>query len=176
MEISEYIENRVKSQQNWYEKKASKNKRLFMHFQTAVIVLGAAIPVLVVCEQLTTVKGWSSPVSAFISAIIAILAGIDKLRQPQANWFNFRANEEMLKKEQWLHEFKAGPYRNVKHAEVNKLLVERVESIISADIARFAQAEYKEMEETIESEPNVQSPIVPNDKNPPKPDKKKKPA
>lgn len=156
MDIKNYIEARIKEQQDWYESKASRNKRLFMHIQTTVIILGAVIPLLVVAEKLIGVDGWSSPFAAGISAVIAILAGLDKLRQPQANWFNYRANEEMLKKEQWLHEFKAGPYRHASPEEANKLLVERVESIISADIARFAQPEYKKEEDqdsTLQSPP-----------------------
>lgn len=49
----------------------------------------------------------------------------------------------MLKKEEWMYHFKTGPYNNLNAGESEKLLVDRVESIISADIARFAQAEYK---------------------------------
>ncbi len=151
MKISEYIEQRIRAQQDWYELKASRNKRLFMHLQTVVIVFGAVIPLLVIFEHITVAKGWASPASAVIAAIIAILAGIDKLRQPQANWFNYRANEELLKKEQWMHQFRAGPYRQVKETELDRLLVERVESIISTDIARFIQVENKEEEITEDS-------------------------
>ena len=43
----------------------------------------------------------------------------------------------MIKKEEWFYKFKAGPYKDLQDDDVvNKLLVERVESIISADIAR----------------------------------------
>ena len=146
MEIAQYIEERLTAQQAWYETKASANKRVFMNYQTTVIIFGALIPLIVVFEPVFKMEGWTGPASAVIAAIIAILTGLDKLNQPQANWFNYRANEEMLKKEEWMYKFKAGPYRGIHPTEVDKVLVERVESVISADIARFAQAEYQKDE------------------------------
>lgn len=155
--ISKYINERLKNQQKWYENRATLNKKRFMRFQTVIIILGALIPLIVVFDSYATglvkekvpvfFNGLPGIISAVISATIAILAGIDKLAQPQANWFNYRANEEMLKKEEWMHCYMTGPYKNLKEEEAEKLLVERVESVISADIARFAQAEYKKEED-----------------------------
>lgn len=84
MEISEYIKDRLKKQQTWYEGKASSNKKRFMRFQTVIIILGALIPLTVVFgNKLPLVfNEWTGPFSAVISATIAILAGIDKLTQP----------------------------------------------------------------------------------------------
>lgn len=133
-----YVNNRLKVQTKWYETSATHNKKQFITYQTWIIILGAVIPVLVAFETVfPDMKNWNGPLAAVISAIIAILAGLDKLYQPQPNWFNYRANEEMLKKEEWLHKYKAGPYKNLKDdEEANRLLVERTEAIISADIAR----------------------------------------
>ena len=154
-EISEYIKKRLEDQQIWYMNKASKNKRRFMNFQTIIIILGALIPLIVVFDDFIILNiipatqdspGFTiTPLhfTAIMAAIIAILAGIDKLTQPQANWFNYRANEEMLKKEEWMYKFKTGPYTGLDDSEAEKLLVDRVESIISVDIARFTSAEYK---------------------------------
>ena len=63
-----------------------------------------------------------------------------------------------------MYEFKAGPYRYVKPPELDKMLVERVESIVSADIARFAQAEYKEDEQT-QADPGSQPTKTPDIKD-----------
>jgi hypothetical protein len=154
-DISEYIKDRLKHQQNWYEDKASMNKRRFMNYHTLIIILGSLIPLIVVFEGFVTwniLKATTSSAgftltsghySAVIAATIAILAGIDKLTQPQVNWFNYRANEEMLKKEEWMYKFKTGNYVGLNDKEAEKLLVNRVESIISADIARFTNSEYK---------------------------------
>ena len=144
MNIQEYIENRLESQRSWYERKANINKKSFMNYQKIIIILGAVIPVNVILFHLVPneYQQFEGLINALISCVIAIVAGFDKLSQPQTNWFNYRANEEVLKKEKHLYEFKAGPYRDVDtDEEMKKLLVERVESVISADISRFVQTQ-----------------------------------
>lgn len=160
--IDKYLEKRLQGQQLWYEQKASSSKRRFMRFQTTIIILGALIPLIIVFDNfakeiidfkdikcLAIFHGLSGFISAIIAATIAILAGIDKLTQPQTNWFNYRSNEEMLKKEEWMYRYLVGPYRGLSECDAEKQLVERVESVISADIARFAQAEYKKDKDTV---------------------------
>lgn len=138
--MQDYLTERVERQREWYEKKANENKKVFVSYQTRIIILGALIPLIVAFEN--TVPLWlqpyGGPVTAVISAIIAIYAGLDKLNQPQPNWFNYRANEEALKKEESFYKYKAGPYKGLGDTEASVLFVERVESIISADIARFS--------------------------------------
>ncbi|UZR95371.1 DUF4231 domain-containing protein [Chondrinema litorale] len=144
MNIQEYIESRLESQRKWYEQKANISKKSFMNYQKIIITLGAVIPVNVILFTLVpeNIKAFEGLLNAIISCIIAIVAGFDKLSQPQTNWFNYRANEEVLKKEKHLFEFKAGPYRDIdSEEEMKKLLVERVESVISADISRFVQTQ-----------------------------------
>ena len=139
--MENYIKERVVDQRRWYEKKATENKQQFMTFQTWIIVLGALIPVIVACESvLPLLKEYGGPVTAIISAAISILAGLDKLKQPQPNWFNYRACEEALKKEEWMYKCKAGPYLTLPAKTADPLFVERIESIISADIARTLNA------------------------------------
>ena len=155
----EYLEKRVRQQQNWYEQKATLNKRRFLTYQTIIITLSAIIPSIVAFSGIGNFKEFVGPVSAVISTIIAIIAGLDKLTQPQPNWFNFRANEEAIKKEEWLFRYKAGPYRGIKPKVAEILFVERIESIISADIARITnlkeEAEKRDESDVDESEENV---------------------
>ncbi|MCF6256573.1 MAG: DUF4231 domain-containing protein [Gammaproteobacteria bacterium] len=97
--MDEYLDKRIKFQRDWYEQKANDNKKAFMSYQMVIIVLGAVIPVLVALESVVPLlKEYGGPLTAVISSIIAIYAGLDKLKQPQPNWFNYRANEEALKK------------------------------------------------------------------------------
>ena len=136
--MNDYLKERVETQRKWYETKASRNKKIFITYQTIIIILGALIPVLVAFEgAIPCLKVWGGPVTALIAAFIAVIAGLDKLKQPQPNWFNYRANEEIIKKEEWLFKYKAGQYRGLGDQEANRLFVERIESIISADIARI---------------------------------------
>lgn len=146
--MNDYLEERVKTQREWYEQRATENKKIFFSYQTIIIVLGALIPVMVVFESVVPfLKEYGGPISAVISAIISIYAGLDKLRQPQPNWFNYRANEESLKKEEWLFKYKAGPYKNLPEKEARVQFVERVESIISSDITRTMTLGGKDQED-----------------------------
>lgn len=137
LRMNDYIQERVKAQREWYEKKANENKKTFLSYQTIIIILGATIPVMVAFESVFSwLEEYGGPISAVISAAISIYAGLDKLKQPQPNWFNYRTNEEILKKEEWLYKYKAGPYKNQNDEDASVAFVERIESIISADIAR----------------------------------------
>jgi len=155
-----YLNNRLISQREWYDKKASYHKQRFMYYQKVVIILGAIIPIVVVIGNLSVFKQfngaeWAGLLSAIISAVIAIAAGVDKLTQPQTQWYNFRAVEEILKKEEWFFQYKCGPFTGLSESQATILLVERVENMISADMARFtASRDKKEGEKTITEEIN----------------------
>ncbi|MHC4587136.1 MAG: DUF4231 domain-containing protein [Planctomycetota bacterium] len=139
--MNDYLKERVERQREWYETKASRNKKIFIRYQTIIIILGALIPVLVAFEgTVPLLKVWGGPITALIAAFIAVIAGLDKLKQPQPNWFNYRANEETIKKEEWLYKYKAGQYRELGDKEANRIFIERIESIISADIARITDS------------------------------------
>ena len=158
--MSDYLETRVKSQREWYEKKANENKKMFVSYQTRIIILGALIPVLVAFESVVPLlKDYGGPITAVISAIISIYAGLDKLKQPQPNWFNYRANEESMKKEEWFYQYLAGPYKKLNKAEATTLFVERIESIISADIARTTNTnQSKDQDEHEQDDSNPEKP------------------
>ena len=143
--MDDYLEDRVKTQREWYENKANQNKKKFISYQTVIIILSALIPVLVAIENaIPVLKEFGGPITAIISAVIAIYAGLDKLKQPQPNWFNYRANEESIKKEEWFYKYKAGPYKGIEEKEAKILFIERIESIISSDIARMTNVTEKE--------------------------------
>lgn len=146
--MENYLEERVTKQREWYETKANENKKTFISYQTVIIILGAVIPVLVTCESIVPfLKLYGGQITAVISAVISVIAGLDKLKQPQPNWFNYRANEEAIKKEEWFYRYKAGPYKKLQANDAQILFVERIESIISADIARMTSSNDKKDED-----------------------------
>ena len=59
-----------------------------------------------------------------------------------------------MKKEEWMYQFDAGPYKGLAEKEKNVMPVERVESVISADIARFTKMNNSGKEETTEPPQN----------------------
>lgn len=161
--IKNYIKLRLLSQRRWYEEKATSSKKFFINNQKVIIILGAIIPLIVALGSVfEIVNDYSAIISAFISAVIAIIAGIDKLLQPQTSWYNYRASEEILKKEEWLYLYKAGPYHDLTPEEAALLLVERVESVISADMANFIRNSEKQQENKT-SETTLPTQIIDND-------------
>lgn len=165
--INTYVTERLQDQRNWYGNRANTNKRKFMSYQKTIIILGAVIPLLVVLEgtflKITALPNWSGMVGALISAVISVVAGFDKLQQPQDNWYNYRATEEVLKKEEWWFKFEAGPYANLSRIEAEKLLVERVENAIASDMANFlaTRAREKDNKEVDDStDETTQAPAV----------------
>jgi Protein of unknown function (DUF4231) len=59
------------------------------------------------------------------------------LEKYQENWILYRTSTELLKKEKFFFENSAGEYSNLGDKEKNKLLVERVESIVSAETSKY---------------------------------------
>jgi len=154
----DYLHQRLLIQQRWYETQANRHKRLFMELQTGVLALSLSIPLLLIGEPVLTTLGngllhqllpqvpglsnWATPLSALLSALIALLTGLEKLHQPQVHWFNYRLNEEWLKKEAWLYRCQIGAYQGLTAVQAEQRLVNRVENLIAADVSRFKQGEY----------------------------------
>jgi hypothetical protein len=158
--IRDYLRDRLEDQKGWYSRKADKNKKWFMRYQTIVIVLGALIPVIIVILEVLDLSNLQGVFSAFISGVITIVAGIDKLENPQTNWYNYRANEEKLKKEGHLYEFRVGSYRDLDDDEAERMLVENVENIVSSDVVRFVQHQQRKKEKSKEKIEEKESAVV----------------
>jgi hypothetical protein len=139
--LQQYLQERVEQQRQWFAKRASDNKSLFMNNQRAIIVLGAITPIMALLLPLFDVQDKHiTALAAVFSAGISILAGFDKLGSYQTNWYSYRMSEELLKKEQSFFQHRAGVYAEMdEQAERERLFVERVEHIIAVDLARFSQ-------------------------------------
>jgi hypothetical protein len=76
-------------------------------------------------------------ISSIIAGIIVVVTGITQLEKYQENWILYRTNSELLKKEKYFFENNIGEYSNPDEKERNKLLVERVESIVSSETSKY---------------------------------------
>ncbi len=139
--VDAYIETRLREQQSYFSAKSAACKRKFRLYQTVVIVLGAIIPILVLLDQSKIIPNiWCGILTALMSAGISIIAGLEKISQPQTEWINYRRTGEMLKQEEALYRYEAGPYDNLPEDKKNKLFVQRIENIISNDVNNFVQS------------------------------------
>lgn len=124
--FEEYLKDRYKGQINWYENRASKNKKCYTIVQWGVIVLSASLPVLIA----TAPDSWLL-ITIVISILLAIGTAALKTFKFQENWINYRTISETLKKEEHFYDAGLGEY--AKASDKEALFVDNVELIISRE-------------------------------------------
>jgi hypothetical protein len=130
----EYKLDRLQEQINWHSKKARHNKGRYKMNEAIIIFIGAIIPVVNVLQfaDLQT-----RIVSSILGATVVIITGLTQLEKYQENWIVYRTTTELLKKEKYFYENEAGEYTDLDELQRNKLLVERVESIVSSETSKY---------------------------------------
>lgn len=133
-----YIEKRVDDQLLYYKKAANKEKRRFVFTQSAIIILGLLVPVVVNLPKEfggVDLTMWIQLTATVLSLSLAILNGILNFRKFGDLWLAYRMTEEVLKQEKYLFLASAGQYQDKENAYSH--FVETVESIISSEHHKF---------------------------------------
>ena len=133
-DISGYVKERLDGQIEWHSKKARLNKDRYHLFQVIVLVSGAIVPfvnVLGLGDLVTRI------ITSALGAVVSVTTGVTQLKKYQENWTLYRTNAELLKKEKYFFNNDAGVYAGLDSPMKNKLLVERVESIVSAETSKY---------------------------------------
>ena len=135
MGISEedYIKERLDDQINWYDKKSMYAQKVYKRLKGLVMLLSASIPFFVGFIA-DFHKHWEYLVSG-IGVIIVCIEGWLGLSKHHENWIEYRAICETLRHERYMYLTKTGVYEG---DNPFKLLVERVESIISKENLNWA--------------------------------------
>ena len=139
MTEQEYIKSRVDNQISWYSKKASTNKLLNLGTKSLIIAFSATIPLLAGVEFSAIAKNITLGV---LGSLIAILSGLSGLLKFQEKWAEYRTTSETLKHEKILFQTNSGPYSE--EVEAFKLLVTRIENLISKEHSAWSQYINKE--------------------------------
>ena len=140
-----YIANRLEAEREYYDNGADAFKKKYMSNQTLIIVCGAIIPVITLLNESfaesCVFKCWhlGSIANAVIAAVIAIIAGVDKLHQTQSRWNIMRYCAQMLRREEMLYRNRVGGYGKKTEKEAKQLLVKRTEDILYYDISSTLQ-------------------------------------
>ncbi len=132
VEKSENTLERLEDQIDWYDKKSTKFKWLYLTSTSFVFLLAGAIPVL-------AGFGSDSLIIGAIGALILFIESLKQLNQFQRNWTKYRLTCEALKHEKYLHVAKAGPYALV--GEPEKLLAEKIETIVSEETSNWVASQ-----------------------------------
>jgi hypothetical protein len=125
---------RLEDQLAWYDGKSLACQRSFKRTKVAQLVLGSAVPVLVLTP------GSVELLAAVVAAAVVLLEGLQQLNQWQSNWVLYRSTAEALKHERYLYLARAGPYRS---GDALTVLAERVEGLVSQEHAKWTDARQK---------------------------------
>lgn len=120
---------RLEWQIKWYDSKSATAQRYFKVTKYVTIISAAAIPIIVHYEFNLAV--------AILGALIAVLEGANHVNQWQHNWITYRSTCEALRHEKYTYIERADPYDLEDDKAARKLLVERVESLISTEHSKW---------------------------------------
>ena len=122
---------KISAQSTWYGAKAQRNRSIYTLLKSIQILFSAAIPVV----SLATASKCSKWGIAILGASIGVIEGFLQLGQFQQNSLLYRATREALRREEFLHSGKAGPYSGA--ADAGVLYVERCDAIISGENTKW---------------------------------------
>ena len=129
--MNQYIIDRLDPQIKWYAKKAASNQRRYkiLKFIEAILTLSIAPSAYWLSTE--DVRNATIIIGFFLSLLLAI----QKIFMFQDNWVNYRQTAELLISEKHMALARAGDYAQT--SNINSLLVERTESIMAQEHARW---------------------------------------
>ena len=133
----EYVERRLEPQRKWHNEKATWNKRRFYTVEVTTLLAGAAIPIV----NVWVVKDpyWAGVLSAVLGGVVVVATSVGKLFKFHENWLQYRTVVEALEREKELYSAGAGEYAEADEDRRNRLLVERVENILTNTTSQFIE-------------------------------------
>jgi uncharacterized protein DUF4231 len=126
-----YMKYRWQNQWQYYDNKATENKRNYQWLQLTIGIGSVAVPVLLGFQGTFTI------VATIVSLVVAASAAIENVKKYGDGWRSFRAAAEALQREKALYDVTAGPYRIAKRPFIR--FVERCEDIIAQQNGQFMQ-------------------------------------
>jgi hypothetical protein len=129
---------RLNNQIDWYDKKSTLNQRWFKGLKVIEIMAAVSIPLLTSIS--TSISNYAI-IIGFLGVVIVLLESLQGLYQFQSNWISYRSTCEGLRHEKYLWLANAGHYADAKNPD--RLLAERVESLISTEHAKWVSTQEK---------------------------------
>lgn len=137
MDLNTYLEDRLNNQIDWYDKKSISSQKKYKSLKLLEIIMASIIPVLSVFSKDFNFITW---IIAIVGSSISIIEGWLAVMKYHENWIEYRSICETLKHEKYMFLTDTGVYST--HNSF-KLLVERVESIISKENINWANMNKK---------------------------------
>jgi hypothetical protein len=120
---------RLEQQIRWYDSKSGSAQWWYKRVKFFEFLASGLVPIAAL-----TVSGWAT---AVIGAVAVVLEGLQQLNQWQHNWITYRSTCEALRHEKYSYIARSGSYAGLNDEEAKKTLVERVESLVSTEHAKW---------------------------------------
>jgi hypothetical protein len=132
--LAEDPKARLKDQLDYHSKQSRHNKKRFYSLQAVIIITSALVPIVNV-----VIPGGDllRLISSILGGIIVVITGVMQLHKYQENWILFRTTQELLKREKYLYLNGAGDYAGLDPIDKKRLLVERVEDLVSSETSKY---------------------------------------
>ncbi len=139
VEFDDYLKERLEPQLDWYNKKASQNKRIYHWLQWTAIAISPVVPAMIAWApddlRLLTVA---------LSVVLAVVTSSLKTFRFQELWISYRTIARTLEKEKHLYIAKVNEYEYAENA--SRLLVQRTEEIMSRENMTWMETQIRKEE------------------------------
>lgn len=151
MNDTAYFKERLDSQIEWYNRKASLNQKSYRKYKTLEIILAASIPVIVSLSTMKEVVEWGlntwfQVIAATSGLVLAITNSISAMEDFYKNWKTYRATCEALQQERVKY---LACTDNYDDDDAYAQLVEKVESILNKEINQWKQTQKPKQNEEL---------------------------
>ena len=133
----------LEGQRDWYDGKATSQKKASQRLSLAVIFCGALITFIQVFSGDDVVRWpWLIPaVTAALGAVVALLTGVERIWKFDETWVAYRKACEEMKREYRLYINGAGAYANIADEdEAYRRFVETTEAVIAEEQQLYWQS------------------------------------
>jgi len=127
----EYIKDRLEYKINLYTCKANRQKAIYRVAATVSMIAAAAVPVLINIDD--KVVKYVNILATILSLLVTILVGFLAIYRPREHWRNYDLIAADLRKEEMLFSTSVGDYNIEDKTQKFRLLVNRVENLISQE-------------------------------------------
>jgi hypothetical protein len=130
-----YLDERLRTQHNYFKKKAKQYRRLYYLLQLIIIFVGAIIPII---NLTPSIIDNSTRIASLLGSTIVIATGILQLTKVQEIWILFASTIDALENEFYLFDRCSGDYSNIKdRVKKQQFFAARIEAIIAGKSKKY---------------------------------------
>ena len=133
----QYLDQRVKQYQGWYDRKAAVAKSRYLRMRAFSVLGGALVPVLANVNVPLTIGTYPVMTLAVtaLSLMVVVFVSLESVFHYREQWKNYRSTEQTLGHDVFRFQTRISPYAGLDEDAAFKLLVQRIEDAIATENA-----------------------------------------